>query len=243
MGIGMMDQTQQAAQALQAVPYFTHLSKEEIMELAVLLIMRRFNQGQVIFHHGDPGGLLYIISQGKVKISHSTQDGHEALLAILGAGDFFGELALLDDSPRSATAEALETTDTLTLHREDFRHYLKNNPDFALHLLQTMANHIRRLNSQLSDIFFLDLAGRLARTLLRLADEHGKVVNGCTMIDLPLTQTDLAEMTGATRVSINKTLGRFRRSGWVIFEDRRFSICDRAALEDLIRLAGGNIRA
>lgn len=239
----MKDQTQQAAQALQGVPFFTQLPEEEIIALAVLLVMRRFNQGQVIFHHGDPGGLLYIISRGKVKISHSTQDGQEALLAILGAGDFFGELALLDDSPRSATAEALDNTETLTLHREDFRHYLSSNPDFAMHVLQTMAKHIRRLNSQLSDIFFLDLAGRLARTLLRLADEHGKVVNDCTMIDLSLTQTDLAEMTGATRVSINKTLGRFRRSGWVKLEGRRFSICDRAALEDLILLSGGNIYA
>ncbi|MFL7838290.1 MAG: Crp/Fnr family transcriptional regulator [Candidatus Promineifilaceae bacterium] len=239
----MKDQTEQAAQALQAVPFFTHLSKEEIMELAVLLVLRRFNQGQIIFHHGDPGGLLYIISQGKVKISYSTKDGQEALLAILGAGDFFGELALLDDSPRSATAEALETTDTLTLHREDFRRYLSSNPDFAMHVLQTMAKHIRRLNSQLSDIFFLDLSGRLARTLLRLADEHGKEANGCTTIDLSLTQTDLAEMTGATRVSINKTLGRFRRSGWVKLEGRRFSICNRAALEELILLSGGNIYA
>lgn len=239
----MKDQTQQAAQALQAVPFFTQLPQEEITELAILLVMRRFTHGQVIFHHGDPGGLLYIISQGKVKISHSTQDGQEALLAILGAGDFFGELALLDDSPRSATAEALETTETLTLHREDFRHYLTNNPDFAMHVLQTMAKHIRRLNSQLSDIFFLDLAGRLARTLLRLADKHGKEVDESIMIDLALTQTDLAEMTGATRVSINKTLGRFRRSGWVKFEGRRFSICDRAALEDLIQLSGGSIYA
>ncbi|MFN2141844.1 MAG: Crp/Fnr family transcriptional regulator [Candidatus Promineifilaceae bacterium] len=238
-----MDQAEKAAEALQKVPFFTDLPKEEITELSNLLVIRRFSSNQVIFHHGDPGGLLYIISKGKVKISYSTQDGQEALLAILGAGDFFGELALLDDSPRSATAESIETTETMTLHREDFRHYLSSNPDFALHVLQTLARHIRRLNSQLSDIFFLDLSGRLARTLLRLADEHGKEVKNCVLIDLPLTQTDLAEMTGATRVSINKTLGRFRRSGWVKVEGRRFSICNRAALEDLIQLSGGNIYA
>lgn len=239
----MKDQAEQAAQTLQTVPYFSELPHEEVAELASLLVLRRFGHGQVIFHHGDPGGLLYIISRGKVKISYATQDGQEALLAILGAGDFFGELALLDDSPRSATAEALESTESLTLHREDFRTYLGKNPDFTMHVLQTMAKHIRRLNSQLSDIFFLDLPGRLARTLLRLADEHGKEVDDCILIDLILTQTDLAEMTGATRVSINKTLGRFRRSGWVKFESRRLLICDRTALEDLIRLSGGNIYA
>ncbi len=235
----MRDQTTTASQALQSVPFFTELQQDEANELARHLVIRRFNQGQVIFHHGDPGGLLYIISRGKVKISHSTPEGQEALLAILGSGDFFGELALLDNSPRSATAESLETTETLTLHREDFRRYISSNPDFAMHVLQTMAKHIRRLNSQLSDIFFLDLPGRLARTLLRLVDEHGKDVDGGTIIDLTLTQTDLAEMIGATRVSINKTLGRFRRLGWVTTKGRRFMILDRAALENIILLSGG----
>jgi CRP/FNR family cyclic AMP-dependent transcriptional regulator len=235
----MKDQTNKASQALKTVPFFTGLQQDDVDELARRLVIRRFGPGQVIFHHGDPGGLLYIISRGKVKISHSTPDGQEALLAILGAGDFFGELALLDNSPRSATAESIEATETLTLHREDFRRYLRSNPDFAMHVLQTMAKHIRRLNSQLSDIFFLDLPGRLARTLLRLADEHGREIEEGTLIDLTLTQTDLAEMIGATRVSINKTLGRFRRAGWVKTRGRRFIIVNRAALENLIQLSGG----
>ena len=229
----------EASQALQSVPFFSNLKQEEIGQLADRLVLRRFSLGQVIFHHGDPGGLLYIISHGKVKITHSTIDGQEALLAILGEGDFFGELALLDDSPRSATAEAVASTETLTLHRTDFRRFIGSNPDFAMHVLQAMARHIRRLNSQLSDIFFLDLAGRLARTLLRLADQHGRLVEGGTLIDLTLTQTDLAEMTGATRVSINKALGRFRRAGWVTVKGRRFTILNWDALENLIQISGG----
>lgn len=237
----MRNSDNQATKALQIVPFFNSLKAEEAGELATRLVMRRFNQGQVIFHHGDPGGLLYIIISGKVKISHSTPEGHEALLAILGTGDFFGELALLDNSPRSATAEALEATETLTLHRAEFRRFLHNNPDFAMHVLHTMAQHIRRLNSQLSDIFFLDLPGRLARTLLRLADQHGVEVTEGILIDLSLTQTDLAEMTGATRVSINKALGRFRRQGWVATQSRRFTITNRSALENLIQVSGGSI--
>lgn len=232
--------TTNAEQALQAVPFFSNLPSEEVGELAGRLVMRHFGVGQVIFHHGDPGGLLYIISSGKVKITHSTLEGQEALLAILGNGDFFGELALLDDSPRSATAEAIEPTDTLTLHRTDFRRFIHNNPDFSMHVLQSMARNIRRLNSQLSDIFFLDLPGRLARTLLRLADEHGYPSDDGIVIDLALTQTDLAEMTGATRVSINKSLGRFRREGWVKSKGRRLTIMDRDALENLILISGGS---
>lgn len=228
-----------ASHALRQVPFFSKMQPDEAVDLAQKLVMRRFNHGQVIFHHGDPGGLLYIISKGKVKISHSTAEGQEALLAILGAGDFFGELALLDDSPRSATAEAIEPTETLTLHRDDFLRYLSHNPGFSKHVLQTLAQIIRRLNNQISDIFFLDLPGRLARILLQLAEQHGRITPDGLLIDLSLTQTDLAEMTGATRVSINKALGRFRRARWIKTQGRRFTILDQNALKNLIQTSGG----
>ncbi len=237
----MVNRSHAATQALQLVPFFNKLTPGEAGNLSRLLVMRRFSSGQIIFHHGDPGGLLYIISKGKVKITHSTPDGQEAMLAIVSVGDFFGELALLDNSPRSATAEALEPTETLTLHRDDFRRFLQDNPDFAMHVLQTMARRIRRLNNQVSDIFFLDLPARLARQLLELADEHGRQTDEGVQIQLSLTQTDLAEMTGATRVSINKALGRFRRAGWVKVSSRKFTIIDEDGLNELIRLSGGSI--
>jgi CRP/FNR family transcriptional regulator/CRP/FNR family cyclic AMP-dependent transcriptional regulator len=228
-----------AAQALQVVPFFANLQEDHASELAKSLVPRRFSPGQVIFHLGDPGGLLYLISRGKVKINHTTPEGQEVVLAILGPGDFFGELALLDDSPRSATAIALEITETWTLHREEFMHYLADNPNFALHVLKTLARHIRRLNTQLADIFFLDLPGRLARVLINLADQYGRRVQDGTVIDLSLTQTDLAEMTGATRVSINKALGRFRRSGWIHVSGRQVTILNRPALVSLVDVSGG----
>jgi CRP/FNR family transcriptional regulator/CRP/FNR family cyclic AMP-dependent transcriptional regulator len=227
-----------AAAALQKVPFFSNLSADEADKLAKRLVPRRFNQ--IVFHHGDPGGLLYIIVKGKVKITHSTPDGQEALLAILGSGDFFGELALLDDSPRSATAEAIEPTDVLTLHREEFMRYLQSNPDFSLHVLQTMAKRIRHLNKQVSDIFFLDLPGRLARTLLQLPEDHGRKTDEGIVIEINLTQTDLAEMVGATRVSINKAVGRFRRAKWIKNNGRRFIITNADALSNLIQVSGGN---
>lgn len=237
----MRKQSSAAIQALQLVPFFNQLSPEEAENLAKRLVVRRFATGQVIFHHGDPGGLLYIISKGRVKITHSTPDGQEALLAIVSTGDFFGELALLDDSPRSATAEAIESTETLTLHREDFMRFITDNPDFSLHVLQTLAKNIRRLNNQLSDIFFLDLPARLARQLLQLADEHGVKTEEGTQIQISLTQTDLAEMTGATRVSINKALGRFRRAKWVKVNGRKFTILNAEELRNLIQISGGAV--
>ena len=163
------------------------------------------------------------------------------MLAILGRGDFFGELALIDDPPRSATAVALETAETWTLHHEEFIHYLTDNPEFALHVLKTLAGHIRRLNTQLADIFFLDLPGRLARTLLQLADQYGTYTTEGTVINLSLTQTDLAEMTGATRVSINKALGRFRRAGWIRIVGRQVTVIDRAGLEGMTIVSASEV--
>jgi CRP-like cAMP-binding protein len=236
-----MIQKRTNAAALQQVPFFADLNQSELDELSSRLVMRRFSAGQIIFHHGDPGGLLYLIRKGKVKITYSTPEGQEALLAILGIDDFFGELALLDEAPRSATAEAIEATETLTLHREDFIRFIRNNPDFSLHVLQTLTQRIRNLNNQISDIFFLDLPARLARVLLNLAAQHGVQTDEGTCIELSLTQTDLAEMTGATRVSINKALGRFRREQWVAVKGRKFTICNPDALENLIQISGGMV--
>ncbi len=227
--------------ALQSVPFFSNMDETEAENLAKRLVIRHFGPGQIIFHHGDPGGLLYIILSGKVKIAYSTPEGQEALLAILGEDDFFGELALLDDSPRSATAEAIQPTKTLTLHRDEFIRYLRNNPNFSQHVLQALARNIRRLNNQLSDVFFLDLPARLARTLLNLAEQHGRVTVDGIIIDISLTQTDLAEMTGATRVSINKALGRFRREQWVQAKGRKFTILNPEALQHLIQISGGAV--
>ena len=235
----MFGQSNPPTDALKKVPFFNQLNQEEATALADRLVPRSFSADQIIFHLGDPGGLLYIITDGKVKISNSTPEGQEALLAILGTGDFFGELALLDDAPRSATAEAIEPTETLTLHRDEFVHFLSDNPEFAYQVMQTLAKRIRHLNDQISDVFFLDLNGRLARTLLNLSQRHGQQIDDGILIDISLTQTDLAEMTGATRVSINKTLGRFRRAGWVKVDGRNLIILDRPALQNLIQLAGG----
>ncbi len=234
-----MGQAQPATDALRQVPFFSTQGQLELQALAMRLAPRRFGQSQIIFHRGDAGGRLYIIMRGKVKISYGMPDGQEALLAILGAGDFFGELALLDDAPRSATAEAMEVTETLTLHRDDFINYITRNPEFAYQVLRTLTKRIRHLNDQISDVFFLDLNGRLARTLLTLAADHGRPIADGILIDIALTQSDLADMTGATRVSINKTLGRFRRARWVSLRGKRLVLLDIGALEELIHLSAG----
>lgn len=228
-----------ALEALHTIPFFTQIAPADLSDLARFLAPRRFGANQIIFHLGDPGGLLYIITRGKVKIFYPNSEGQEVVLAILGDGEFFGELALFDDSPRSATTETLEPTETFTLHRDAFIRFLHTNPACAINVLASLARRIRQLNEQISDIFFLDLPGRLARKLLALADAHGETTPEGVAISLSLTQTDLAEMTGATRVSVNKALSRFRKAQWISIKGRRFIIRDRRGLENLIRLSGG----
>lgn len=236
----MSNAPQSAIDALKAVPFFSNLGQSELLEISRSLVRRRFNPGQVIFHLGDPGGLLYIVDQGKVKIYYPNAEGQEVVLAILGRNDFFGDLALFDDAPRSATAETLEPTYAYTLHRDEFMRYIRTNPEFAIKVIVSLTKRIRAMNEQISDVFFLDLPGRLARKLLQLANDHGEETDEGIFIPLHLTQTDLAEMTGATRVSVNKALRRFRKANWVSVVGRRITILDSDALEDLIQFSGGN---
>lgn len=226
-------------EVLRTVPFFSDLTDSELSELGKSLVRRRFSAGQVIFHLGDPGGLLYIIETGRIKIFFPNTEGNEVVLAILGQDEFFGELALFDDSPRSATAETVENTTVYTLNRNECLRYLTSNPDLSIKMLSTLARRIRLMNEQISDVFFLDLPGRLARKLLTLAEDHGEEVENGVRIPMQLTQTDLAEMTGATRVSVNKALRRFRNAEWVSVKQKRFTIHNAEALEDLIQLSGG----
>lgn len=232
--------SQSAINALRSVPFFSELPHTELLELSRSVVRRRYSAGQVVFHLGDPGGLLYVVESGKIKIYLPNSEGQEMTLAILGEADFFGELALFDDSPRSATAEAIEQTWVYTLHREEFIRYIHSNPDFTIRILSTLAKRLRGMNEKISDVFFLDLPGRLARRLLQLSLDHGeKTVEG-VLIQLPLTQTDLAEMTGATRVSVNKALSRFRNAGWVSVKGRKITIHNSEALRRLIHFSGGD---
>ena len=133
----------------------------------------------------------------------------------------------------------MKTIEEFEVNKSDeFLNYRDINPAFARHMLNNQARRIRHLNSQISDIFFLDFPARPARTLKLLPDQHGRETPDGVVIDLALTQTDLAEMTVATRVSINKAIGRFRRANWVLIQGREVTVSYRDALENLIRTSG-----
>jgi CRP-like cAMP-binding protein len=222
-----------AADALGRCRLFAGMDLPSLQAIARTLRARRFRRGEVLFHEGDPGDALFVVASGAVKVVVPSEDGEEAILATLRRGDFLGELALLDGAPRSASAIALEATETLALPRDQFRALVASEPAIRDALLASVAAELRRLTTHVAELHFLDLTGRLASRLTRLAEEHGeRQPNGEIRLDAPLTQTDLAAMIGATRQSVNKLLGEFEADGLLRMER------DSIVVPDLARLSG-----
>jgi len=185
---------------------------------------------------GDPGDALFVVTSGAVKISLPSEEGDEAIIATVREGEFFGELALLDGAPRSATATALEPTETLVLPRPRFRELIATEPALRDALFAALSTELRRLTTHVQELHFLDITGRLAARLSRLAATQGRVAaDGTTRLDAPLTQSDLAAMIGATRQSVNKLLGLFMDDGLLRLERDAIVILDREGLERMAR--------
>jgi CRP-like cAMP-binding protein len=198
------------SETLAAVPFFSGLDAAGLESVGRTVRTRRFRRGEVIFHQGDPGDALFIVMSGSIKISLPSDTGDEAILATLRSGDVFGELALLDGAPRSATATSLESTETLVLPRQPFRELIANEPAVRDALLASIAGELRRLTNHVEELHFLDITGRLASRLARLAVDDGtRLPDGTIRLAAPLTQGDLAAMIGCTRQSVNKLLGIF----------------------------------
>lgn len=208
-----------AHDALAACRLFAGLDDRTLDLLTAALRSRRYRRDEVIFHVDDPGDSLYVVVSGSVKITLSADDGTEpAILTTIGRGGFFGELALLDGAPRSATAVALDAVETLVLRRDAFDRLVDTEPGLRHALLATLAAEIRRLTAQVEDLHFLDLPGRLARHLLREINTAGEGATGEVRLPWPYTQGELAGMIGGSRQSVNRLLADFVAQGLLRFE-------------------------
>lgn len=211
------------------------MSDDALVSVAAALRTRRYRRGEAIFHVGDPGEALYLVMTGEVKITIPSDEGLEpVILTTIGPGGFFGELALLDGAPRSASAVALGVVEANLLQREAFERVFDAEPGMRRALLATLAREIRRLSAQVEDLHFLDLPGRLANHLVRFAtppsgarDRDG----GEQRLAWPYTQGELAGMIGASRQSVNRLLSEFVADGLVRFEG------DDLVIPDVARLA------
>jgi CRP/FNR family transcriptional regulator, cyclic AMP receptor protein len=215
---------------LARVPLFAALGPDAAKSLEGSLSRVEVSRGDVVFNEGDDGDALYVVEAGKVKISRSAADGRENLLAVLGPGEMFGELSLFDPSPRTASAIAVTDGQLLEFPHDALRPWLRDRPEVAPALLQALAQRLRRTNEALADLVFTDVPGRVAKTLLSLADRFGQPEGAAVRVTHDLTQEELAQLVGASRETVNKALADFASRGWLRLEGRAVVLLDRDRL-------------
>jgi CRP-like cAMP-binding protein len=225
---------------LRSVPLFKGLSDRELREIAELAKVRKYPARVAIVTQGEPALALFAIVQGRVKVVSCSPDGRDTVLGIMDEGEVFGEIALIDGGPRSATCTALERCELVAIDRAPFLALLETSPSIAIKLLHVLAERLRRLSQRSEDAAFLDVPSRLARSLLDLATRFGERApspSSGIFITLKLSQQELGELVGATRESVNKHLSDWTRQGFLKLQDGRMVIADIDSVRRIARVA------
>jgi CRP/FNR family cyclic AMP-dependent transcriptional regulator len=211
---------------LQRVPLFSQLSAVELQRVVDVARERAYPRNSVILFEDDPGDALYVVANGQVKVVLIGEDGREVILSVMGPGEFFGEMSLLDDEPRSAHVIAMEDSSLAVLRREDFEGLLTSSPQIALALLRELSRRLRRADEKVGSLVLLDVQGRVARLLLDMAGEEGG-----ERITRRLTHHTIAQMIGSSRETVSRTMRDLTDKGMIAVQRRDIVIRDRAALE------------
>ena len=204
-----MAREQVAEHRLAEVPLFAGISRQSLDRLAPQSWLRSYPEGQVLASEGDPGESLLVLESGQVKISRFTPSGHEVVLAVVDAPASFGELALIDGAPRSATITAQTPVIVRVVPRQAFISLVETDPQAAMAVLQALTGMVRSTNERLADVLSLDVPGRVAKWLLARAAAQGQRTEQGVVVPFDLSQRELAAQLGTTRVSINKALKSF----------------------------------
>ena len=217
----MSQVTTQNVDFLATVPLFSGLDRSELEKFAEVTREKSYPKGSVILFEDDPGDSLFVVREGRVKVVLIGEDGREVILGVLGVGEYFGELSLIDDRPRSAHVIAMEDSNLLVLRREDFRKRVESSPSVAWGLLTELSRRLRRADDKIGGLVLLDVPGRIARLLLDLAEE-----SGTNAIEKTLTHQTIAQMIGASRETVSRAMKDFQDAGWIAVEHRRITLTE-----------------
>jgi CRP/FNR family transcriptional regulator, cyclic AMP receptor protein len=209
---------------LRTVPIFSELADSDISSLAKLSSRRRYPKDTVVFFENEEGDSFFMILEGRIKVTILGDDGREVILSMLGPGDFFGEMALLDNEPRSATAIAVEETELLSLHRTDFQTVLTDNRSITTALIKILTGRLRRANHQISTLALLDVYGRVARVIVDMAREEGRRLRDGRIAFRRATHQEIANRIGTTRETVTRMLKDLERQGLIHIEGKEIVV-------------------
>jgi CRP/FNR family transcriptional regulator, cyclic AMP receptor protein len=218
---------------LKYVPIFSDLDEKTLEQISKLGIRKQFKRDSVILFEHETGSALFVIMEGKVKVSRVSDDGKEVILTILGDSDFFGEMAILDGLARSANVTAMEDSELFLIQRSDFLELLHSHPEVSVALLQELTQRLRSADMKIKSLSLKDAEGKVATVILQLADDVGKIKQGTVEIEKLPFQHDLANMAGTSRETISRTLHSFAKKGFVELEGSKLRIINYEKFKEL----------
>ena len=214
---------------------FSKLSESELDTLVQVSRVKKLRAREELFHKGDPGSQVYLISKGRLKVITTSAEGDDVVFSIMAPGEVFGELALLSSGRRTATVTAIETSELIVLDRREFLPFLRAHPEAAIRLLEVLAYRCLRISELLEDTTFLNLPARLAKKLVSLSRVHGLQTPEGIRIDLKLSQAEIGDLVATTRESVNKQMKTWSEEGLV---SMKRGIVTIHRVDDLEALAG-----
>lgn len=224
---------------LRKVPLFSGLEKQDLTTLASIVTRKEYDKRETLFHQGDSGEEFMILTEGSVKVELMNAEGKELTLTILTPFQFLGELALLDDVPRSATVVSMEHSVLLAINKRDFARLLESYPRMSIPMLRQLTRRVRVLTDDIASMAFLDSYSRVTRKILNLAEEMGQAnAEGHILIDRPLTHQQLANLVGTTRETVTKILNEMKDNGLLDIRRHRITVLDRDELLARADLSG-----
>ncbi|MCB1851796.1 MAG: Crp/Fnr family transcriptional regulator [Gammaproteobacteria bacterium] len=208
---------------LEKVPLFCNLNAQELTLIEQRAVSRSYPKNSIIINEGEDAISLYVILSGRVKTFMNNPQGKEIILSTLGPGNYFGELALIDDAPRSASVMTTADSTLMVINKPAFQELLESHPNLSLALLKNLARQVRLLTDNVKSLALLDVYGRLARMLLQLAEER----NGQLVIDQRLTQQEIANRIGSSREMVARILGDLTTGGYITITNKRITLNER----------------
>jgi len=213
---------------LRNVPLFANLDEQQLGVLARAVVRKNVGRNAKVIGAGDPTDSLYIVINGRLKVLMGDEQGREVILSILGPGEFFGEMGLLDDSPRSASVVTLEACELLTISKTEFKRSLAENSDLSLMVMRGLVKRLREADRKIGSLALMDVYGRVARLLLEMAED----VDGEKVVVKKLSKQDIAKMIGASREMVSRVMKDLQLGGYIEVRGRSIALRDNILLAE-----------